>query len=266
MSFAQPPSIRTISAAASGVPSPKFVGSTLLRSRSMCCSTMQLSVNFIRTSAGAMGRSLRGHGCGNCCPGSGFFGPQSSGAMVAAVQSFAVWCGTTACVHVPIHSRNTPGPPLRASNGVRCLRSSSCWARLRCQHNTLAMRFTSFAGWKREFRSSLLDRCTLHLDPRNILFVCVNSNKRVDLSGSLYVWRCACVSGESVKPRGCSVSVSVCLTRRSPGVVRSRTEGEKPTGHLILHSSQGLMPCGREDRRSSISGQCKTRELSPLLW
>ena len=53
-----------------------------------CSSITQLSVNFIKTSASAMGRSLRGHFCGNCCPGSGFFGPQSSGAIVAAVQIF----------------------------------------------------------------------------------------------------------------------------------------------------------------------------------
>ena len=37
MSFAQPRTMRTISAAA-GVPSPEFVGLTLLRSLSMCCS------------------------------------------------------------------------------------------------------------------------------------------------------------------------------------------------------------------------------------
>ena len=53
----------------------EFVGSTLLRSLSMCCSDTQLSINFIRTSANATGRSLRGHGCGICCPGSGFLGP-----------------------------------------------------------------------------------------------------------------------------------------------------------------------------------------------
>ena len=105
MSFAQPRTIRTISAVAWGVPSAKLVGSTLLRNPSMCCSMTQLSVNS------AIGRSLRGHGCGKCCAGSGFFGPQSSGAIVAALHCFAVWCGTTACVHVPTHSRNAAGPP-----------------------------------------------------------------------------------------------------------------------------------------------------------
>ena len=83
----------------------------LLRSLSMCCSITQLSATFIGTSANAIGRSFRGHGCGNCYPGSGFLGPQSSGAVDAAVHSSAVWCDTTACVHVPIHSRSTAGPP-----------------------------------------------------------------------------------------------------------------------------------------------------------
>ena len=47
-------------------------------------------------------------------------------AIVAAVQSFAVWCGTTACVHVPIHSRNT----------------ANCWGSA-ASTTLLAMRFTS---------------------------------------------------------------------------------------------------------------------------
>ena len=49
------------------------------------------------------------------------------------------------------------------------------------------------------------------------------------------------------------------------------------TGQLVLRSSQGLMPCGREeDCRSSVSGQRKAQEfshpvmavhrLSLLLW
>ena len=63
LSFAQPRTMRTISAAASAVPSPNLVGSTLLRSLSMCCSMTQLSVNFIKTSTSAVGRSLRGQGC-----------------------------------------------------------------------------------------------------------------------------------------------------------------------------------------------------------
>ena len=33
------------------------------------------------------------------------------GQIVAAVHSFAVWCGATACVHVSIHTRSTAGPP-----------------------------------------------------------------------------------------------------------------------------------------------------------
>ena len=48
----------------------------------MCCSITQLSANIISTSANAIGRSFRVHGCGICCPGSGFLGPQSNGAIV----------------------------------------------------------------------------------------------------------------------------------------------------------------------------------------
>ena len=58
MFFAQPRTMRTINAATSSVPSSKLVGSTPLKSLSMCSSITQLSVNFIKTSASAMGRSL----------------------------------------------------------------------------------------------------------------------------------------------------------------------------------------------------------------
>ena len=84
-------------------------------------------------------------------------------------------------------------PPLRASKGRDVCVSPTAWARLCCQHNTPGHAFHQLRRWKREFHSSLPDRCTLHFDPRNLPFVCVNSNQRVDLSGSLYVWRCACV-------------------------------------------------------------------------
>ena len=62
----------------------------------MCCSITQHSANLVSTSANAKGRSFRALGCSICCPGSDFFGPQSSGAIVAAVHSFAVLCGTVA--------------------------------------------------------------------------------------------------------------------------------------------------------------------------
>ena len=47
------------------------------------------------------------------------------------------------------------------------------------------------------------------------------------------------------------LSISLSLTRRSQEEVRSRTERENLSG--------------REDCRSSVSGQCKTQEFSPLL-
>ena len=61
------------------------------------------------------------------------------------------------------------------------------------------------------------------------------------------------------------VCLPLSLTRRSQGVVRFRTEGENRTRQLILRSSRGLVPCDREDCRSSVSGQCKTQEFSSLL-
>ena len=102
----------------------------------MCCSMIQLSVNFTKTSARATGRSLRGQSSGKCWPWrSGFFGPQSSGAIVAAVHSFAVWYGTTACVHVPSHSRRN----VSVSPGAE--------AQLARQHNTPGHSFHQLRRW-----------------------------------------------------------------------------------------------------------------------
>ena len=239
MSFAQPRTIRTISAAASGVPSPKFVVSTLLP---MCCSMTQLSVSFIRTSASAIGRSLREHGCGSCCPGSGFFGPQSSVAIVAAVQGFAVWCGTTACVHVPIHSRSTAGP-FGAPNGCNVSVWPAAGARLRppAQHSWPCVSPVS------------ADRCTLHLDPRNLPFVCVNSNWRVDpqqqsVCSSVLV----CSSGESVKPRGC-FRESTCQRRASclPSVLCTEC-------HLHAHLAHVVNMSRTYKRKSSVHAVVST--------
>ena len=153
----------------------RLVGSTPLRSLSVCYSITQLSANFTSTSANAIGRSFRGHGCGFCCPGSGFLGPQSSGAIVAEVHSFAVQCGTIPRVQVPIRSRNTTGPPLPSSQTVRwpqCQHCANHWALARPPAQPL-WPFVSPASLlgRREFRSSLLDRCTLHFDPRNLVFM-----------------------------------------------------------------------------------------------
>ena len=61
------------------------------------------------------------------------------------------------------------------------------------------------------------------------------------------------------------------LTRRSQGVVRSRTERENLTGQLIPRSSQGLVPCGRQivaavylasARLRSFRHSCSDRPLS----
>ena len=77
----------------------------------------------------------------------GFLGPQSSGAIVAAVHSFAVQCGTIALVQVSIHSRNTAGPPsalpLPAMPALRQpLGPGSAASR-----TLLAIRFTHLRWW-----------------------------------------------------------------------------------------------------------------------
>ena len=79
----------------------------LERSLLMCCSMIQLSAILISTSASAVGRNLCGQGWGICCSGSGFFWPQSRRAIVAAVHSLAVLCGTTPC---PQDSRSALAP------------------------------------------------------------------------------------------------------------------------------------------------------------
>ena len=149
-----------------------------------------LSANFTSTSANASGRSFRGHGCGICCPGSGFLGPRSSGTIAAAVHSIAVLFGTFAWVQVPIQSRSTAGPPserpMAAMSALRHALGPGSAASTTPGHS-----FHQLRWWGRELRSSLLDRGTLLFDARTLLFVCVNSNQRVYLSGGLRVLRCA---------------------------------------------------------------------------
>ena len=90
--------------------------------------------------------------------------------------------------------------PLRASDGCDVCVSPTAGAQLCCQHDT-PWPCVSPASGGENFTSSLFDRCTLHFDPRNLPFVCVNSNQRVNLSGSLYVWRCACVCLDNLQSR-----------------------------------------------------------------
>ena len=89
-----------------------------------------------------------------------FLGTQSSGAIVAAVHSFAVQCGTIALVQVPNRSRNTAGPnsviPIAAMSALRQPQSPGSAA----STTPLAIRFTNFAGGGREFPSSLLEFLT----------------------------------------------------------------------------------------------------------
>ena len=60
--------------------------------------------------------------------------------------------------------------------------------------------------------------------------------------------------------RPISVSVMDAVFTRNGSVPNGR---EKLTGQPALHSSQGLVPCGREDCRSGLSGQRNAQEFSP---
>ena len=61
---------------------------------------------------------------------------------------------------------------LRAANGRDVSIAQTTGIRLGRQHNTPG-HLRCFA---REFRCSLFDRCTLHFNPRNLVFICVDSN------------------------------------------------------------------------------------------
>ena len=173
-------------------PNPKLVGSTSLRSLSMCCSITQLSASFISTSASAIGRSFRGQGCGICCPGSGFLGPQSSGAIVAAVHSLAVLCGTIARVQVPIHSRNTPVPPSDLPIAAMSAFLHPLGPGSAASTTPLAILLTSFASGGANFAAAGLTaaHCILIF---NVLVVNIHSNQRMYHSCCLPVLRCACI-------------------------------------------------------------------------
>ena len=143
----------------------------------MCWSITQLPANFLSASTNAIGRIFRGHGCGICCPGSGFLGPQSSGAIVAAVHSFAVQCGTIARVHVPIHSRNAAGPRSNLSMAAMSAWRQPLGPGMAASTTPLAIRFTNFSGGSANFAVPCFDRCTLHSCPRNLVLVSFNSNQ-----------------------------------------------------------------------------------------
>ena len=197
----------------------------------MCCSMMQLSVNFIRTSASAIGRSLRGHGCGNCCPGSGFFGPQSSGAIVAAVQSFAVWCGTTACVHVPIHSRNT----------------ANCWGSA-ASTTPLAMRFTSFAGGGENFTAACLivAQCkAARMLQESVRLQCCTLLQGVSAISAHQPHVPTCRARTSARVR--STRPSLPMRRASLQALRSPFGAARASAHRRLHA-------------------CRHREPAPAAW
>ena len=108
----------------------------------------------------------------------------------------------------------------------QCQRSASCRGQARppAKHPWPFVSPTSLVG-TREFHRSLFDRCTLHFDPHILLFICVNSNQRVHLSGSVYVRRCACVCLENLLSRADVIGVHLVRGAHRPLVpsCRART-------------------------------------------
>ena len=77
----------------------------------MCCSMTQLSVKLHQDLCQRNRGELAGAWLRLLLPKLRLLRSTITRGIVAYVQSFAVWYGTTACVHVPIHSRNTAGSP-----------------------------------------------------------------------------------------------------------------------------------------------------------
>ena len=164
MSFAQPQTIRTISAAASGVPSPKLVGSTLLTSWSTCCSMTQLSGACVGMAAAFTG------------PGSGFLGPQSSGqSWPPSIPSLSgtVLLPESRCLSLTQHSWSPPP----CAQWPRCQHCADGWDPARPP--------THFCWWGRICRCGLLHCCALHFDTHDCMRISFNSDQRVNLSCSL---------------------------------------------------------------------------------
>ena len=75
-----------------------------------------------------------------------FLGPQSSGAVVAAVHSFVGQCGTNVLVQMPIHSRNTAGTPSALPIAAMPALRQPLGPGSATSTTPLAIRFTNFAG------------------------------------------------------------------------------------------------------------------------
>ena len=177
MSFAQPRTVRTISAAAPGVPSPKIVGSTPLRSLSMCCSTTQTSRQLhqdLRQCNGAEFAWTRLWQLLSwlwCLRSADKWGDRSRRPELRR----SAWdrCLSPGAYPVAQHS----WPTFRASNGRNVSIASPTRTRFGRQRNTPDHTFHQLRWWWREFRCSMFDRCTLHVDPHDPMCVCLNSNE-----------------------------------------------------------------------------------------
>ena len=151
MSFAQPRTMRTISAVASGVPSPKFVGSTLLRS----CSITQLSANLSRPLSVQWGEVCVGRAVAHAAQ-----------VQVSSVRSLVGNRGRrpvslsgvgplteARCLSSRVAQLVLP----RSDLWPRCQRCANHWDPVRNASTTpLAIRFTNFAGGGENFDAACL--------------------------------------------------------------------------------------------------------------
>ena len=132
-------------------------------------SITQHSVNSNSTSASAMGRSLRKHGCGN---------------------------SSLSCAGPPPVSKYQPSRAKRSVHPrrVRWPQRPSCairWANSAVSTTLLASRFTIFADGGESFSAARLIAAHCASNACGLRFVCVNVHKRVYLCCSLQVLRCA---------------------------------------------------------------------------
>ena len=101
---------------------------------------------------------MRGQGCGNCCPGSGFFCPQSSGAIVTRRPQLRclVWDYFLCPRAHPVsqHSR----PTIRASNGCNVSTSPTAGTWGGRQHHTPRHAIDQFRWWGANIPLRLLAR------------------------------------------------------------------------------------------------------------
>ena len=204
---------------------PSSMGSTTLRSLSMCCSVTQLSASCISTSANAMEAIFRGQGYGIRCPRLGFLLAAASRAIGAAVQPPESKYRSSRAAPL-VHSRSVPS--------TQCQHSSSNWGLVQPASTTLLRHaLDKFCPWWRKFQCCLFDRCTLCHDPCGFMCVGLHRNKRVDLCCCLKVLRCASVGLQDLQ--SCPHAARVHRLRSTHRVRFLCGAAAKCVSHLHVH-------------------------------